>query len=110
MAVLVSGVKGVEARTQTSPDANLIAVERPPILRSPSRVKGLENEIVILAEYLKRSDTRREGPNIVSHLGSDCQKKNRQDVKTTGTDFAYYYVDHDCPVEDKQSAVTNHSF
>lgn len=41
MAVLVSAVNGVEARTQTSPDASLIAVERPPILNNPSRVNGL---------------------------------------------------------------------
>ena len=41
MAVLVSAVNGVEARTQTSPDASLIAVERPPILNKPSRVNGL---------------------------------------------------------------------
>lgn len=41
MVTLVSSVKGVEARTQTSPDASLIAVERPPILNNPSRVNGL---------------------------------------------------------------------
>jgi len=41
MVALVSAVNGVEARTQTSPDASLIAVERPPILNSPSRVNGL---------------------------------------------------------------------
>jgi len=41
MVALVSVVNGVEARTQTSPDASLIAVERPPILNSPSLVNGL---------------------------------------------------------------------
>ena len=41
MVALVSAVSGVEARTQTSPDVSLMAVERPPILKSPSRVNGL---------------------------------------------------------------------
>jgi hypothetical protein len=41
MVAFVSAVNGVEARTQTSPDASLIAVVRPPILNIPSRVKGL---------------------------------------------------------------------
>ncbi len=40
MVALVSVVNGVEATTQTSPDASLIAVERPPILNSPSLVNG----------------------------------------------------------------------
>jgi hypothetical protein len=38
---LVSGVNGVEARTQTSPEASLIAVVRPPIGRKPKRKNGL---------------------------------------------------------------------
>jgi hypothetical protein len=41
MVAFVSAVNGVEARTQTSPDASLIAVLRPPILNIPSRVNGL---------------------------------------------------------------------
>jgi hypothetical protein len=41
MVAFVSAVNGVEARTQTSPDASLIAVVRPPILNSPSRVNEL---------------------------------------------------------------------
>lgn len=41
MADFVSTVNGVEARTQTPPDASLIAVVRPPILNNPSRVNGL---------------------------------------------------------------------
>jgi hypothetical protein len=41
MVAFVSAVNGVEARTQTSPDASLIAVVRPPILNIPSRVNGL---------------------------------------------------------------------
>jgi hypothetical protein len=41
MVAFVSAVNGVEARTQTSPDASLIAVERPPILNIPSRVNEL---------------------------------------------------------------------
>lgn len=41
IVALVSDVNGVEARTQTSPDVSLIAVERPPILKSPRRVNEL---------------------------------------------------------------------
>jgi hypothetical protein len=41
MVALVSAVNGVDARTQTSPDASLIGVVRPPILKIPSRVNGL---------------------------------------------------------------------
>ncbi len=40
---LVSSVNGVEAMIHTSPVDNLIAVERPPVQKTPSRVKGLWN-------------------------------------------------------------------
>lgn len=79
MAVLVSAVNGVEARTQTSPDASLIAVERPPILNSPSRVNGLvevncQNDRS--TNQQKEEKARREGPDIVGHL----KAKSRSDT------------------------------
>ena len=37
----VSSVRGVDARTQTSPLESLIAVERPPNRKKPIRVNGL---------------------------------------------------------------------
>lgn len=38
---LVSSVNGVEAMTHTSPVDSLMAVERPPAGKTPSKVKGL---------------------------------------------------------------------
>lgn len=42
-AALVSDVSGVDARTQTSPDASWMAVERPPSGKSPRRANGLNS-------------------------------------------------------------------
>jgi len=96
MVAFVSAVKGVEARTQTSPDASLIAVVRPPILNIPSRVNGLV-EVNCHNDSLVRSggNTRREGPDIVDHLGANDSIRKAGDVKNNNADFTYYYVDHD---------------
>lgn len=47
---LVSGVNGVEARTQTSPEASFIAVVRPPIGRKPKRKNGLRFGAIVSRE------------------------------------------------------------
>lgn len=96
MAVLVSAVNGVEARTQTSPDASLIAVERPPILNNPSRVNGLVK--VKLSQWLinkRGKSTRREGPDIVGHLEAKSRSEMQGGgIKNSDADFTYYYIDH----------------
>jgi hypothetical protein len=82
MAVLVSAVNGVEARTQTSPDASLIAVERPPILNSPSRVNGLVEVNCQNDSSTKRGkSTRREGPDIVGHLKAKSRSEMQRRYK-----------------------------
>ena len=97
MAVLVSAVNGVEARTQTSPDASLIAVERPPILNSPSRVNGLVKVNCHNDRSTKSGKcTRREGPDIVDHLEARSQTcREIFKIKKNNADFTYYYIDHD---------------
>jgi hypothetical protein len=70
MVAFVSAVNGVEAKTQTSPDTSLIAVVRPPILNIPSRVNGLVGVNCHNDTLIKSGEnTRREGPDIVDHLG-----------------------------------------
>ena len=71
MLAFVSAVNGVEARTQTSPDASLIAVVRPPILNIPSRVNGLVEENCHNDSLIRSGEnTRREGPYIADNLGA----------------------------------------
>ncbi len=95
MVAFVSAVKGVEARTQTSPDASLIAVVRPPILNIPSRVNVLV-EANCHNDSLARSgeNTRRKGQDIVEHLGAKDSIRKVGDMKNNNADFTYYYVDH----------------
>jgi hypothetical protein len=95
MVAFVSAVNGVEARTQTSPDASLIAVVRPPILNIPSRVNGLVEANCHNDTFVKSGEnTRREGQDIVDHLRKNSIRKVG-DVKNNNADFTYYYADHD---------------
>lgn len=86
MVAFVSAVNGVEARTQTSPDASLIAVVRPPILNIPSRVKVLV-EANCHNDSLARSgeNTRRESQDIVDHLGAKDSEKQEMSRTITQT-------------------------
>lgn len=96
MVAFVSAVNGVEARTQTSPDASLIAVVRPPILNIPSRVNGLGEANCHNDSFVKSSENiRREGHNIVDHLGAKDSIRKVGDVKKNNADFTYCYADHD---------------
>jgi len=40
-------------------------------------------------------NTRREGQDIVDHLGAKDSIRNVGDVNNNNADFTYYYVDHD---------------
>lgn len=68
MAVLVSGVKGVEASTQTSPVDSLIAVDRPPNGKIPNRVKGLPNGWVSGSSHIYIESILGESCDFTSHL------------------------------------------
>jgi hypothetical protein len=70
----VSSPKGVDAKTQTLPLLNLIAVDLPPIGINPNRANGLEFPQVRNRHY--RSETcekhrPRKGPDIFRHLGNN---------------------------------------
>jgi len=96
MVAFVSAVNGVEARTQTSPDPSLIAVVRPPILNIPSRVNVLVEANCHNNSLTRRGEnTRREGQDIVDHLGAKDPIRKVGDVKDNNADFTYCYVDHD---------------
>lgn len=92
MVAFVSAVNGVEAGTQTSPDASLIAVVRPPILNIPSRVNGLVEVNYSNNTLIERGEnTRRlgEGPDIVGRLGAIDPIRKVGDAKNDNTDFTY---------------------
>lgn len=63
IAALVSGVSGVEARTQTSPVESRTAVERPPKGKIPNRWKGLVHKPVLVSSEREAAKTHFE--NVV---------------------------------------------
>jgi hypothetical protein len=52
---------------------------------------------IVTVTLLARSgeNTRREGQDIVDHLGTKDFIRKVGDVKNNNTDFTYYYFDHD---------------
>jgi hypothetical protein len=64
IAALVSGVSGVEARTQTSPVESRTAVERPPKGKIPNRRKGLVHKPPVLVSS-EREAAKTHFENVV---------------------------------------------